>query len=147
MKPDSALPPSSARLPACVWWLMGVYTVASLAHFAHNAEYISFYPNKPAWITRETVYQAWLAIAGVGSVGAVFALFGWPVAGAVLVAAYGALGLDGLAHYSLALCSEHSLVANLTIWAEAGAGVALCFLASQVVFKQLASKHQARSAA
>ena len=139
--------PRFARLPARLWWLMAVYTVASLAHFAHNAEYIAFYPNMPVWITRETVYQAWLAIAGVGSVGVAFALFGWPVVGAVLIAAYGALGLDGLAHYSLALCSQHTLAANATIWAEAGAGVALCLAASQVALKTFASRHRARSAA
>ena len=27
-------------------------------------------------------------------------------------------------HYTLALCSEHTLVTNVTIWSEAGAGLA-----------------------
>ena len=43
---------------------------------------------------------------------------------------YGASGLDGLAHYTLALCSEHTILANLTIWCEAGTGVLLLFASS-----------------
>ena len=51
----------------------------------------------------------------------------------VLLGSYGALGLAGLAHYTLALCSEHTLVANLTIWSEVAAGL-LLLLASAVLF-------------
>lgn len=43
-----------------------VYCVASLIHFSHNAEYIAFYPNMPAWLTREQVYLVWLAITVPG---------------------------------------------------------------------------------
>jgi hypothetical protein len=39
--------------------------------------------------------------------------------------AYGACGLDGLLHYTLALCAEHTLATNLTIWFEVLAGSAL----------------------
>jgi hypothetical protein len=39
------------------------------------------------------------------------------------------MGLDGLAHYTLALCSEHSVAANATIGAEAASGVALMLAA------------------
>jgi hypothetical protein len=49
-------------LPAHLWVLIAVYFVASLAHFAHNAEFIAFYPNMPSWLTREQVYLAWLAV-------------------------------------------------------------------------------------
>ena len=83
----------------------------------------------PAWITSATVYKAWLGIAAVGVVGVGFWCLGWPVLGALLVAAYGALGIDGLAHYTLALCSEHSLAANATIWFEVLSGAALMILA------------------
>jgi hypothetical protein len=105
--------------------LLAVYFVASLAHFAHNAEFIAFYPNMPAWITRETVYLVWLAFAGVGVAGLLASRFGWTALGALLLGVYGALGLDGLQHYTLALCSEHTLAANVTIWFEAIAGIAL----------------------
>ncbi len=52
--------------PRPVWLLFGVYFVASFMHFAHNAEFIAFYPNLPRWLTRETVCLAWLAIWTVG---------------------------------------------------------------------------------
>lgn len=46
--------------------LIALYTLASLTHFAHNAEYIALYPGLPVWMTRESVYLAWLAVAAVG---------------------------------------------------------------------------------
>jgi len=110
--------------------LLVTYFAASLLHFTHNAEFIAFYPNMPAWLTRETVYLAWLAVTSVGVAGVVAARFGLGALGALLVGAYGALGLDGLAHYSLALCSEHTLGANLTIWFEVVAGVLLAVAAA-----------------
>lgn len=110
--------------------LLVTYFAASLLHFTHNAEFIAFYPNMPAWLTRETVYLAWLAVTSVGVAGIVAARFGLGALGALLVGIYGALGLDGLAHYSLALCSEHTLGANLTIWFEVVAGVLLAVAAA-----------------
>lgn len=50
--------------------------------------------------------------------------------GMVLVAAYGATGFDGLAHYTLGLCSEHTLATNLTIWFEVLTGVTLLVASS-----------------
>ena len=44
---------------------------------------------------------------------------------------YGAFGLDGLGHYTLALCSEHTLATNVTIWSEALAGVLLMLAAAR----------------
>src|SRR5689334_18689209 len=119
------LPSKPRGLPAHLWLLAGLYTVASLVHFAHNAEYIAFYPNMPAWLTREKVYLAWLAVTALGVAGLLVLRLGLHAIGAVLVSAYGALGLDGLAHYTLALCSEHTLVTNLTIWSEAISGLLL----------------------
>src|SRR3954471_11914827 len=103
-------------LPRYLRALLAVYFVATLAHFVHNAEFIAFYPNMPASITRETVYLAWLAIASVGVAGIIASRFGLAVLGAFLLGCYGALGLDALQHYTLALCSEHTLAANITIW-------------------------------
>jgi hypothetical protein len=110
-----------AALPA----LAALYFAASIAHFAHNAEYIAFYPNMPQWLTREHVYGVWAAITAVGLAGLVLMRLGWSVAGALVLAAYGAFGLDGLGHYALALCSEHTWAMNATIWAEAASGVLL----------------------
>lgn len=105
--------------------LIAVYALASLLHFTHNAEFIALYPNMPPGLTREGVYLAWLAVSAVGLVSGVMWLLRWRAAAFVTLAIYGMLGLAGLAHYTLALCSEHTLVMNLTIWFEAGAGVVL----------------------
>ena len=43
----------------------------------------------------------------------------------VVLVVYGALGLDGLGHYALALCSEHTWTMNFTIWSEVASGLAL----------------------
>ena len=100
---------SAAMLPKAVWLLTAVYFAASLAHFVHNAEYIAFYPGMPGWLTREQVYLAWLGITAIGVLALVSLRLGRHALGVALVGAYGAFGLDGLAHYTLALCSEHTL--------------------------------------
>ena len=119
-------------LPRSVLLLAAVYFAASLAHFSHNAEYIAFYPGMPGWITRETVYLAWLAVTALGVMGWLFDRLAVPVLALLFLGAYGAFGLDGLAHYTLAFCSEHTLVSNITIWAEAVSGLGL-LLASAVL--------------
>jgi hypothetical protein len=120
-----ARPAIRASLPGYIWLLAAMYFVASLAHFTHNAEFIALYPGMPAWVSRGEVYGVWLAITAVGAVAAGFALVGWRMAAGIGLAAYGAFGLDGLLHYTLALCSEHTLTMNLTIAMEALTGVAL----------------------
>jgi hypothetical protein len=129
MKQLAALP----TFPKHILALAALYCVASLTHFVHNAEYIAFYPNMPAWITRENVYVAWLAITGVGIAGLVLALIGFQLAAAVFVGVYGSLGLDGLGHYALALCSQHTFAMNFSIWFEVITGVALTVACAQLV--------------
>lgn len=130
------------HLSAGFWSLAAFYTAASLVHFAHNAEYIAFYPGMPSWLTREHVYLAWLAVASVGALGGLLIRFKRLWLGLLMLGAYGALGLDGLAHYTLVLCSEHTFAANLTIWAEASAGLVLLlacfFILTQRLRAQLA---------
>lgn len=127
MQPDARSP----SLPNHTLVLFVVFFVANLTHFVHNAEYIAIYPGIPQWLTRETVYVAWLAGAAVGLLGLVLCRTRLRTLGMGLVAVYGAVGIDGLAHYALALCSEHSLATNLTIWFEVVAGSAL-LLASAI---------------
>jgi len=112
-------------VPRHLWGLVALYGVASLIHFSHNAEYIAFYPNMPAWLTREQVYLVWLAITVPGVIGALLVVAGRHATAALFFAVYGAFGLDGLGHYALALCSQHTLAQNLTIWFEALAGTTL----------------------
>jgi hypothetical protein len=125
-------PNRTSVLPAPLWLLAAVYFAASLAHFGHNAEYIAFYPGMPAWLTRETVYFAWLGVTSIGLLAFAFAKLAFGGLALLLLAVYGAFGLDGLAHYTLALCSEHTLAANITIWSEAVSGL-LLLLSSAVL--------------
>lgn len=127
-------------LPSHILWLTALYFLASLIHFAHNAEYIAYYPNMPAWITRDTVYLVWAAITSVGLTGIVFFRLGWRFVAALCLFAYGALGLDGLAHYTLAPCSEHTLAMNLTIWFEAIAGVVLAMAVAGLSSKDVVAR-------
>jgi len=122
-------------LPRYVWILAATYFVASLAHFTHNAEYIAFYPNMPAWLTAEHVYLAWLAVTCIGGAALVLLRLGLQAAGIALVGLYGAFGLDGLAHYTLALCSEHTLATNITIWSEAVSGLLLLLVSAVVLYR------------
>jgi hypothetical protein len=136
--------PQSA-LPKHIQLLLLVFFVANLAHFAHNAEYIAYYPGLPSWLTREQVYLAWVAGASVGLLGLLVYRTKLKVLGLVLVAAYGALGIDGLAHYALALCSEHTLATNLTIWFEVLAGLSLLLASAAVIGRTLSSRVTASS--
>jgi hypothetical protein len=129
----------SSTLPKHIQLLFLVFFAANLTHFVHNAEYIAYYPGIPSWLTREKVYLAWVAGASVGLIGLRVYSTRWKVLGLVLLAAYGALGIDGLAHFTLALCSDHTLVTNLTIWFEVLAGLSL-LLASAVLAGQTLSK-------
>ena len=117
--------------------LIGLYFIASLAHFAHNAELIAFYPGMPAWLTAEKVWLAWLGITGVGIAALAMALFGLTTLAVALLGVYGALGLDGLAHYTPALCSEHTVLANVTIWSEAACGVTLLIVSALTLVRGL----------
>ncbi|MES2976982.1 MAG: hypothetical protein V4731_01040 [Pseudomonadota bacterium] len=112
-------------LPAPLLALTAVYFVASLAHFVHNAEYIALYPGISGWLSRETIYLAWAAVTSLGLGALLLARSALRTAALVCLGAYGAFGLDGLAHYTLALCSEHTLAANLTIAFEAVTGLIL----------------------
>jgi hypothetical protein len=96
-----------------------VYCAASLFHFVHNAVYIDDYPNLPGWISVAGVYITWCGITSIGIAGYLLVRRGYRVAGLAVVAVYGAFGLDGLAHYSLAPVSAHTLTMNLSIWLEA----------------------------
>lgn len=125
------------QLPAGVWLLASLYFAASLAHFVHNGAYIALYPAMPSWITSPTVYAAWLGVTSVGVVGLVAIRIGFVAAGLLLLGCYGALGLDGLGHYALALCSEHTLGANLTIWAEVISGLALLLVSSVLAYRRV----------
>lgn len=68
------------------------------------------------------------------------------VPGALLVGAYGALGLYGLGHYTLALCSEYVLTTNVTIWFEATVGFALMLASALLIARRVVHSRQAGTA-
>ena len=120
-------------LPKHIQLLVVVFLAANLMHFVHNAEYIAYYPGMPSWLTREKVYLAWVAGASIGLSGLLVYRTKLKVLGLALVAAYGALGIEGLAHYTLALCSDHTLATNLTIWFEVLAGLSLLLASATLI--------------
>jgi hypothetical protein len=122
----------SGEFPTHIRALAFLYCIASLVHFSHNAEYLPFYPNMPDWLTREQVYMVWIVVTSVGVAALVLHALGRRIASALVLALYGAFGFDALGHYALALCSQHTLVQNVTIWFEVLAGATL--LASCVAY-------------
>ena len=74
------------------------YAAASLFHHVHNAELLTEYPKMPAWLSRASVYIAWLCVTSVGLIGYVLVRWGYQLAGLFAWGVYGALGLDGIAH-------------------------------------------------
>lgn len=95
------------------------YTAASVFHYTHNAVFLDQYPNMPAWLSPTQIYATWFAVTGTGLVGYLLLRRGYRFTGLTVLAAYGALGLDGLGHYHLAPLSVHTFTMNLTIWLEA----------------------------
>lgn len=128
-------------LPKHIQRLFLIFFIANLTHFVHNAEYIAFYPGLPFWLTREKVYLAWIAGVSVGLAGLLVVRTRLKLLGITMIAAYGALGIDGLAHYTLALCSEHTLVTNLTIWFEVLAGMSLLLASGLLMGKTVLNRN------
>ena len=112
---------SSSRTRKALPFLFVLYCVASLVHFAHNAEFLADYPNLPVWLTRSQVYAAWLGITGIGALGYLLANAKYEVVGFSVIGVYAALGLDGLLHYDRAPVASHTATMNLTIWFEVAA--------------------------
>jgi hypothetical protein len=133
-------PPDAASASKMLPWAVLLYAAASLAHFAHNAEYLADYPNLPSWLTRYQIYLAWACISAVGVVGYVLYRGSHRLVGLILLAVYSALGFDGLLHYGRAPVAAHTSAMNLTIWFEVlAAGLLL------IAVVALARKHLLRS--
>jgi hypothetical protein len=108
---------------------MLVYAAASLLHFAHNARYLSDYPNMPASLTSLGVYGAWCAVTAVGLLGYWVYRRAHRNAGLALIAVYAVLGFGGLDHYVIAPVAAHSWAMHLTIAVEVASAATLLFAA------------------
>ena len=124
--------------------LILLYGAASLTHFTHNAEFLRDYPNMPSWISRAEIYIAWIIVAAIGISGYVVWRRGHAVVGLSLIAAYAALGFDGLAHYALAPFDDHGLTMHLTIWLEVVAAALLLAVVVGYMAKLWAAKASGR---
>ncbi len=123
-----------SRIPKFLLIALAVYCLASLAHFAHNAEFLADYPNLPAWFTRSKVYLAWVAVTAVGALGTILFILRLRLIGLLTIAAYATLGFAGLDHYWVAPVSAHSMGMNVTIWFEvAAAGVLLAVTLAMLI--------------
>lgn len=117
------------RIESLVPLVAAACGVASLTHFFHNAEFCGEYPNLPAWITRGSVWLAWAGITLLGGAGLWLLRAGRRKSGLGVLAVYGALGCDGLGHYSLAPMARHTAMMNFSIWFEVVAGATLLAVA------------------
>ena len=128
---------SRSSLPKPFLALAAAYLLASFGHFAHNAESICSYPRLPAWLTSAQVYVCWLAVTAVGVLSLALMRRGRTSLGLLVVAAYAALGFDGLAHCALAPMALHTLAANVTILSEVVAGALLLAAAMALLLHHL----------
>jgi hypothetical protein len=114
-----------------------VYGIASLLHFSHNAEYLSDYPNLPAWLTQSKVYAAWLCIFAIGAIGYTLHHRGNTLLGLMVIGVYAAIGLDGLLHYGQAPFAQHTVTMNATILFEVSAAALLLVTVGCLVRRHL----------
>jgi hypothetical protein len=119
-------------------WLLVICACAGAAHFAHNAEYLSAYPNLPTDWARGDVYLGFALVSVPGVLGWLLYRGGASRAGLALLYMYACLGFGGLLHYARAPFHRHTAVMNITILAEAAAALAL--LADLVVLTREASR-------
>jgi hypothetical protein len=116
---------SSSSPPAYLSFGFAAYAAASLFHYAHNATFLADYPGLPAWLSGLQIYGAWLAVMILGLIGLTLVRRGSRIAGPAVLAVYGLIGLDGLAHYAVAPPSAHTLMMNASIVGEAATAIAL----------------------
>lgn len=113
--------------------LLGATLVTSAIHFLDNAFRLDLYPG-PAWLTREGILLAWLALP-------VLAWAAYQSANRAALMGYGLLGFAGFAHYLPMHRHAVSPRCFATIFAEALASAAL------IVFVALREPAHSRSVA
>jgi len=138
-----AKPPiTGGHTPRALLVLLLTYGAASLLHHVHNAEFLPQYPNMPAWLSPAQVYAAWIGVTLIGVVGYLLVRRGYQLAGLFVIAAYAALGFDGLGHYSVAPLSAHTVTMNLTIWLEVATALLLWVAVAGFLAKRMRQRHQ-----
>jgi hypothetical protein len=116
------------------------YGLASLFHHVHNAEFLETYPNLPTWLSRGWVYAAWCGVTSIGVGGLILLRWRNELAGLFVLGIYAGFGLDGLGHYAVAPLSAHTLTANVSIWLEVTAALALLTAVATSILRVLKLK-------
>jgi hypothetical protein len=126
------------RVPGGHWLLVLVlaYGAASLVHHVHNAILLDRYPNMPVFLSAAGVYAAWICVAAIGGAGYLAYRRRHRAAGLILLGVYGALGLNGLAHYRLAPPAAHTWPMNLTIGLEVATAIVLLTAIARLALKR-----------
>ncbi len=112
-----------------------LYASASFFHHAHNAAFLSVYPNMPEGLSILGVYAAWAVVSLIGLAGYGLWRAGYRGPALLTLAVYGASGLDGLAHYVVAEFSAHTFLMHVSILFEALTGVMLIVACGWSAFK------------
>jgi len=128
--------PSATRIDGLTILLLA-YAAASLVHHVHNAEFLNEYPNLPASLSPTRVYAAWLGTTAVGLIGYLLVRRGHQLAGLMGLAVYAVLGLAGLAHYTRAPLSAHTLTMNVTVGLEVGTALLLLAAVTRLMLRRL----------
>lgn len=104
-----------------------LFLACTLAHFAHNAEFLADYPNMPKSVSRPGVYLAWLALAAVAAAGYFLRVRGGRWTGTAVLMLATLMAFDSLGHYWLAPFSAHTAAMNATILADVASAALLLF--------------------
>lgn len=132
------------RTTKAVLFALVAYASASLFHHVHNATFLSVYPNMPQHLSMLGVYMAWAMVTAIGIVGYALLRLRYSGPGLLLLAIYGACGLDGLAHYFVAEFTAHSMLMHLSILAEVVTGLVLIGVCVRVAMSLRRSESHSR---
>jgi hypothetical protein len=131
----TAMNKTNGALNKGLLWALGAYVVASSFHHLHNASFLTAYPNMPPQLSTLGVYAAWAAVSMLGLAGYLLVRKGYTGPGLLMLAIYGACGLDGLAHYAVAEFSAHTTMMHSTILLEVVTGLLLIGACARTGFK------------
>lgn len=121
-------------------WFLLLYGLASLAHFAHNAEFLDDYPNLPSWLSRGQIYAFWFGITAIGVAGYVLHRVGYRLVGLIVVVVYAGQGFDGLLHYGRAPFGDHTAAMNFSILFEVVTAGLLLACAATLAVKHIVQR-------
>ena len=104
--------------------MLGASFVSTAIHYTDNYLDIHDYP-QPEWITRPTVYVAWLLFTAAGAIGYWLYTSGRVVPSYLFLLIYSYTGTSSLGHYLYGGFSDFSAKMHFFIWLDALAGFAV----------------------